>query len=120
MAVGEEEQVLIFSIHGELRIVFHGMKEKCGKIVRTPERAARMTTLYCMYHTNDIPSYLGRYVLKFLYACHNDGYVRAKIRSGREFEGCRCYFLGTGRIICRTGLFSYISNLTGSAVCLLV
>ena len=54
MTVRQEENILIFPIHMEMRIVRKYLEIKCSKKVGTTERSSRMPALSAMDHSYDV------------------------------------------------------------------
>ncbi len=66
MSVGQEKQVLVFTVHFEGHgLVLHNLEIQGRKVVSTTERTARVAALYGMYHSNDVPPDLGGYIFQF-------------------------------------------------------
>ena len=70
MATGEKEKIFSNSIHLKFCMMFHGMEIQCHKKICATQRAAWMTALAGMNHTDDVSSDLGGKLLKLLNVSH--------------------------------------------------
>lgn len=69
MSVREDKNILIQPIHIEFRLVLHRFKKQRCEIICTSQRPARVSTLYPMYHPDDVAAHLACNLLKVAHIC---------------------------------------------------
>lgn len=67
MAIRQEEKIFIVTVHVECRIMLHYLEIQGCEEVGTPKRSSRMSTLYPMDHSDNIPPDLACYLLKVIH-----------------------------------------------------
>jgi hypothetical protein len=65
MTIREKENIFIGRIHIERWVMFHDFEIQGRKKFGASEGAAWVSAAAAVYHSNDIPAYLGRNCLKF-------------------------------------------------------
>ena len=70
MPVRQKENIFVNTVHAKTRVALHYFKIQPSQKVSTAQGAAGVATLHTVYHSYNVPAYLGSYLPKFICLRH--------------------------------------------------